>query len=107
MQNIGIIGCGRIAQTRHIPEYLENENARIVGYYDLNRERAEYDQKPVISGEDVLAAMRAVFASIQSSPEDRTIHIPENELTPEEKEVFGKIHDNLIRQTSMNVPDPA
>ena len=41
MQNIGIIGCGRIAQTRHIPEYLENENARIVGYYDLNRERAE------------------------------------------------------------------
>ena len=59
----------------------------------------------MISCEDVLAAMRAVFASIQSSQEDRTIHIPENELTPEEKEVFGKIHDNLTRRTSMYIQD--
>ncbi len=38
---IGIIGCGKIAQQRHIPEYLENEHAKLVGYYDLNLARAE------------------------------------------------------------------
>lgn len=41
MIKVGIIGCGKIAQQRHIPEYLENENAQLVGYYDLNRARAQ------------------------------------------------------------------
>lgn len=40
MLNIGIIGCGKIAQVRHLPEYAENPDARIVGLYDLNQERA-------------------------------------------------------------------
>ncbi|MQS75138.1 Gfo/Idh/MocA family protein [Companilactobacillus halodurans] len=39
--NVGIIGCGRIAQTRHIPEYASNENANIVGYFDFNEDRAK------------------------------------------------------------------
>ena len=39
--NIGIIGCGKIAQTRHIPEYYANKNATLVGYYDFIYERAE------------------------------------------------------------------
>jgi len=39
--NIGIIGCGRIAQTRHIPEYNSNKNVHISGYYDFNNERAK------------------------------------------------------------------
>ncbi|WP_211331255.1 Gfo/Idh/MocA family protein [Companilactobacillus insicii] len=39
--NIGIIGCGRIAQTRHIPEYASNKNANILGYFDFNKQRAE------------------------------------------------------------------
>lgn len=38
---VGIIGCGRIAQTRHIPEYETNAETDIWGFYDLNRERAE------------------------------------------------------------------
>jgi len=38
---VGIIGCGRIAQTRHIPEYAEHPGAQIVGYYDFNEERAK------------------------------------------------------------------
>ncbi len=37
----GIIGCGKIAQVRHIPEYLENPNAEIGGYYDFNLWRAQ------------------------------------------------------------------
>lgn len=41
MLNIGIIGCGKIAQVRHLPEYAENPGARITGLYDLNAERAE------------------------------------------------------------------
>ena len=40
MVNIGIIGCGKIAQVRHLPEYATNPNARLVGYYDKNRDRA-------------------------------------------------------------------
>ena len=36
MFNIGIIGCGKIAQVRHIPEYAAHPAARLTGYYDLN-----------------------------------------------------------------------
>ena len=38
---VGIIGCGRIAQTRHIPEYGAHPGVRIAGYYDFNEERAK------------------------------------------------------------------
>lgn len=41
IQKIGIIGCGKIAQYRHIPEYLANKNAQIVAYFDHNKERAQ------------------------------------------------------------------
>ena len=40
MVGIGIIGCGKIAQVRHIPEYAENKDAKLVGLYDVNLERA-------------------------------------------------------------------
>ncbi len=38
---VGIIGCGKIAQVRHIPEYEANPDAKIAGLYDLNQERAK------------------------------------------------------------------
>ena len=41
MIKIGILGCGKIAQVRHIPEYAENKDAQIVGFYDINLERAK------------------------------------------------------------------
>lgn len=41
MFKIGIIGCGKIAQVRHIPEYEENANAQLYGFYDINAERAK------------------------------------------------------------------
>lgn len=37
---VGIIGCGKIAQVRHIPEYDENPDAELAGYYDFNYARA-------------------------------------------------------------------
>lgn len=40
MLNIGIIGCGKIAQVRHIPEYMENKNCKLSGFYDIDYARA-------------------------------------------------------------------
>lgn len=41
MIGIGIIGCGKIAQVRHIPEYLANKDVKIIGVTDVNKKRAE------------------------------------------------------------------
>lgn len=40
MYKIGIIGCGKIAQVRHIPEYEASGRAEIAAFYDINYERA-------------------------------------------------------------------
>ena len=40
MFNIGIIGCGKIAQVRHIPEYADHPQAKLAGFFDLNQDRA-------------------------------------------------------------------
>lgn len=41
MFKIGIIGCGKVAQVRHIPEYQANRDAELAGYFDINAGRAE------------------------------------------------------------------
>lgn len=41
MLHIGIIGCGKIAQVRHIPEYASNKCCRLSAFYDVNLSRAE------------------------------------------------------------------
>ena len=38
---IGVIGCGKIAQVRHLPEYHMCKNAELIGYFDFIPERAE------------------------------------------------------------------
>ena len=40
MLKIGILGCGKIAQVRHIPEYAEHKDAKLLGFFDINQERA-------------------------------------------------------------------
>ena len=60
MFRIGIIGCGKIAQVRHLPEYRENPAAEIYGLYDLNGARAaelaaEYGAKAYPSIEAMLS----------------------------------------------------
>ena len=60
MFNIGIIGCGKIAQVRHIPEYAGHPQARLAGFYDLNQERArelaeKWGGKAYSSWEEMLA----------------------------------------------------
>lgn len=41
MIKIGILGCGKIAQVRHIPEYADNPNVQLVGFYNPTKSRAE------------------------------------------------------------------
>lgn len=60
MIKIGIIGCGKIAQVRHIPEYAANPNVQLVAYYDLNPARAaelagKYGGKAYSSVDELLA----------------------------------------------------
>lgn len=60
MFRIGIIGCGRISQVRHIPEYAANPDAELAGYYDFNKERVdaiikEYGGRAYGSYEELLA----------------------------------------------------
>lgn len=59
MINIGIVGCGKITQLRHAPEYAENPDANIVAFYDALPERAaqmakQYGGKACASVEELL-----------------------------------------------------
>ena len=60
MLKIGIIGCGKITEVRHAPEYAENPDCQIVGFYDFFPERAEamakqYGGKAYATLEELLA----------------------------------------------------
>lgn len=57
---VGIIGCGKIAQVRHIPEYAANPAVEVYGFYDINQARTEelakkYGGKAFSSYEELLA----------------------------------------------------
>lgn len=59
MVNVGVIGCGKIAQTRHLPEYADNPDVNIVALYDFNVDRAkelaeEYHAKVYESYQELL-----------------------------------------------------
>ena len=41
MIKVGLIGCGKIGQVRHLPEYAANPNCTITALYDINLERAK------------------------------------------------------------------
>ena len=41
MLGIGIIGCGRITEYRHAPEYHQNKSATIMGFVDTQSSRAD------------------------------------------------------------------
>ena len=60
MVSIGVIGCGRIAQVRHLPEYACNSDAHIAAVCSLNKERAasigsQYGARVYSSYEELLA----------------------------------------------------
>lgn len=41
MLRVGVIGCGKISQVRHLPEYADREDCKITALYDINMERAQ------------------------------------------------------------------
>ena len=60
MLKIGILGCGKIAQVRHIPEYADNPNCELVGFFNPTKSRAEdmaakYGGKAYDTAEELLA----------------------------------------------------
>ena len=60
MIKVGVAGCGKIAQVRHLPEYAAHPAAQIWGLFDLNRERTralaeQYHAKAYASFEEMLA----------------------------------------------------
>ena len=60
MLNIGVVGCGKIAQVRHIPEYAANENCNLVGFFNPKTHRAEemaakYGGKVYLTAEELFA----------------------------------------------------
>jgi len=61
MLKIGIIGCGKITEVRHAPEYDENPNCTLAAFYDVVPERAQafadqYGGKAYASIEELLAS---------------------------------------------------
>ena len=61
---VAIIGCGKIAITRHIPEYNENRNCEIVGFYDFDYQKAA-DLVDIYGGK--------AFETLEALLEDKTI----------------------------------
>ena len=55
-----------------------NDNQTKSGIIDLFIDTLEQNKEPEISGKNVLPAMRAIFAAVQSCQEKRTIEIPAN-----------------------------
>ncbi|WP_078553621.1 Gfo/Idh/MocA family protein [Bacillus alkalicellulosilyticus] len=58
---IGVIGCGSIAQKRHLPEYAANENCEIVAVCDVVEERvnevaSQYNAKAYTNYEELVAS---------------------------------------------------
>ena len=72
MFNIGIIGCGKISQVRHIPEYAQNPDARLAGFFDLNKERAQ--ELAVRYGVEIQYDEASATPYFFYQPEDGVVH---------------------------------
>ena len=60
MIRVGVAGCGKIAQVRHLPEFHDRPDVRILGLFDLNQERThalaeQYHAKAYASYEEMLS----------------------------------------------------
>ena len=72
MIKIGVIGCGRIAQKRHLPEYRDNPACTLSGYYDFNSDRAKeiaslYGGRAYESAEELIASPEIDAVSVCTS----------------------------------------
>ena len=105
MLKIGIVGCGKIAQVRHAPEYSENPDCQITGFYDFVPENAQklaaeygakaYDSLEALlsSGVDAVSICSAnvAHASAAIAALERGIHVlceKPMAVTPEDVEAM-------------------
>jgi len=58
---IGIIGCGKIARVRHIPEYIENPNVELRAFYNRTFDVAQSYEKT--TGGKAYASIEELLAS--------------------------------------------
>lgn len=89
MLRVGIIGCGTIAQRRHIPEFAANENCKLTAFYSVTPGKAQrmaeqYDAKGYTdleefldSGLDAVAvcSTNATHAEIAVAALNKGIHV--------------------------------
>ncbi|MFC3883991.1 Gfo/Idh/MocA family protein [Bacillus songklensis] len=66
---VGVIGCGSIAQHRHLPEYALHQDAELVAVCDIVEERAKevaekYGVKPYTSYEELLQSGEVEAVSV-------------------------------------------
>ncbi|MBP3962326.1 MULTISPECIES: Gfo/Idh/MocA family protein [Paenibacillus] len=66
---VAVVGCGAIAQRRHIPEYAANPNVEFVAFVDPVIERAEefaekYNAKAFASYEEMLSVIKPEAVSV-------------------------------------------
>ena len=61
MIKIGLIGCGKITEVRHAPEYADNPNCVITAYYNPTRDKAE--KLAALYGGTVYDSVEALLAS--------------------------------------------
>ena len=67
MLKVGIIGCGKITEVRHAPEYAENPNVEIVGFYDFFPEKAAAMAEKY--GGTVFETMEELLAELEKQQE--------------------------------------
>src|SRR5258706_14450936 len=75
----GVIGCGAIAQRRHIPECIANPDSALIGIAEFNQTRCDelgskYGVKSFCDHKDLLK-MGAIDAVVMSGP--NALHAPQ------------------------------
>jgi len=75
---VGVIGCGSIAQHRHLPEYLVNKNVELAAVCDISQDRVnevavKYGVKAFTSFEELLSSGTVDAVSVCTSND---LHAP-------------------------------
>ena len=113
MLKIGIIGCGKITEVRHAPEYDENPNCEIAGYYDFFPEAAQalakkyggkvYDSMEALLESDVDAVSVCVANDSHASASIAALKAGKHVLC--EKPMAVKLEDcvDMVRAQKANI----
>lgn len=106
MKRIGIIGCGKIAQVRHIPELDANPDAQIVGYYNptpsyaieiIGQEgtKEQLDVEPIQTNDNqTTSGMSDLFIKVLESGATQEFPISAASVLPAMRVIFAAIESD-------------